>query len=375
MSPQQIRNLFPITQRRAYLFSGGISPVSIRHDEAINRHVRQLRENPGDFYMNELNQDAEECRAMFAHLMGCDQDEVALVENTSVGCNIAFDLIELPMAGNVVFDQYSYPSSVLPWFLPARVHIEKKFVRPREDGILYLDDFKKSIDSNTVAVCISHVTQKQGFRNDLASVAEVAHENGAVIIVDGAQSAGAMSIDLHEIEVDFFSTTAMKWLLGAAGVGFLYIARRHHSKLPSHAGYRSANLRSNREFEWNIDARKFEIGMPNLLGLAISRVGLKILAEANMKTIENHNLDLSGYCIEQMKTLGLNVITSEMDNFRMGIVAIRYERSHDLWQFLFNIGIDTWCHDNLFRADSHVFNKRDDIDRLLDGVRQFLRST
>ena len=78
---------------------------------------------------------------------------------------------------------------------------------------------------------------------------------------------------------------------------------------------------------------------------------------------------------EQMKTLGLNVITSETDSLLMGIVAIRYERSHDLWQFLSNIGIDTWYHDSLFRADPHVFNNRDDIDRLLDGVRQFLRST
>ncbi len=335
--------------------------------------MRQLRENPGDFYMNKLNQDAEECRTMFAHLMGCDQDEVALVENTSVGCNIAFDLIELPMSGNVVFDQYSYPSSVLPWFLPTRAHIEKKFVRPREDGILYLEDFKKSIDSDTVAVCISHVTQEQGFRNDLASVAELAHDNGAVIIVDGAQSAGAMRIDLHEIDVDFFSTTAMKWLLGAAGVGFLYVARRHHSKLPSHAGYRSANLRSNREFDWKIGAQKFEIGMPNLLGLTMSRAGLKILTEANMKTIENHNLDLSGYCIKKIKALGLNVITSEIDHLRMGIVAVRYERSRDLCKFLFNIGIDTWYNGNLFRADPHVFNNRDDIDRLLNGIRQFVR--
>ena len=246
---------------------------------------------------------------------------------------------------------------------------------PQEDGILYLEDFKKSIDSNTVAVCISHVTQEQGLRHDLANITELAHENGAVIIVDGAQSAGAMNIDLHKIKVDFFSTTAMKWLLGAAGVGFLYVANRHHSKLPSHAGYRSASLRSNHEFDWKIDARKFEIGMPNLLGLTMSRVGLKILAEADMNTIENHNLDLSGYCIEKIKALGLNVITSEMDNLRMGIVAVRYERSHDLWQFLFNIGIDTWCHGDLFRVDPHIFNNRDDIDRLLDGIRQFLRST
>ena len=337
--------------------------------------MRQLRENPGDFYMNELNQDAEECRTMFAQLMGCDQDEVALVENTSMGCNIAFDMIELPMIGNVVFDQYSYPSSILPWYLPTRTHIEKRFVDPQEDGILYLEDFKKSIDSNTVAVCISHVTQEQGLRHDLANITELAHENGAVIIVDGAQSAGAMNIDLHKIKVDFFSTTAMKWLLGAAGVGFLYIANRHHSKLPSHAGYRSASFRSHREFDWNIDARKFEIGMPNLLGLAMSRAGLKILAEADMNTIENHNLDLSGYCIEKIKALGLNVITSEINNLRMGIVAVRYERAPDLWQFLFNIGIDTWCHGDLFRIDPHIFNNRDDIDRLLDGIRQFLRST
>ena len=115
--------------------------------------------------------------------------------------------------------------------------------------------------------------------------------------------------------------------------------------------------------------------MPNLLGLTMSRVGLKILAEADMNTIENHNLDLSGYCIEKIKVLGLNVITSEINNLRMGIVAVRYERARDLWQFLFNIGIDTWCHGDLFRVDPHIFNNRDDIDRLLDGIRQFLRST
>ena len=134
-------------------------------------------------------------------------------------------------------------------------------------------------------------------------------------------------------------------------------------------------MQSNHELEWKTDARKFEIGMPNLLGLALSRAGLEILAETDMNTIETHNLELSGYCIEQMKLLGLDVITSEIDDHRMGIVAVRYERSRDLWKFLFNIGIDTWYNGNLFRADPHVFNNRDDIDRLLNGIRQFLRTT
>ena len=282
--------------------------------------------------------------------------------------------MDTPKCGNIVFDQQSYPSSVLPWYLPLRSHLEKRFVSSRPDKFHYLEGFEKAIDHNTVAVCVSHVAQTNGFRHNLTHLSSLAHANDALIVVDGAQSAGAMSIDLHKTDVDFFSTTAMKWLLGAAGVGFLYVARRHHSKFPSRVGYRSAEIQANHDSILNDNARRFEIGMPSLLSLAFSRVGLNILLNTNLQTIEAHNLDLSGYCIYCLQTLGLNVITPESEEFRMGIVAINYDHSYDLWKHLRSMGIDTWHKGNLLRADMHLFNNREDIDKLVDAVKGYLQT-
>ena len=94
MDAAEIRELFPILKKRAYMFSGGIAPVSIRHEAAMSRHMDWLSNDPDDLYVHGLDSDASDCRRMFAELLGCDQDEVAIVESTSAGSNIACDLID-----------------------------------------------------------------------------------------------------------------------------------------------------------------------------------------------------------------------------------------------------------------------------------------
>ena len=373
MNAKQIRDLYPITKDRAYLFSGGLAPVSVRHEKAMKKHMDWLSEDPDDMYVNGLDADASDCRRMFAQLTGCDDGEVAIVESTSAGCNIAFDLIDPVAGGNVVFDDFSYPSSVFPWHLPPHEALTKRFVHAREDGIIHLEDFEQSIDDNTVAVCISHVTPIEGFKQDIKKVAEIAHAKGALVIVDGAQSAGAMEIDLHDTGVDFFATTAMKWLLGAAGVAFLYVAKRHHSKKPTRAGYASTHSFDIHDFKLKDNAQRFELGMPNLLGLAFTKPGLEILVETDMSVVEPHNLDLSGYAIAGMKELGIDVTTHDDPNYRLGVISARHEAADELWKHLHNNKVDTYYHGEIFRVDPHIFNDRDDIDMLLKGIDSFVK--
>ena len=367
MDAAEIRELFPILKKRAYMFSGGIAPVFIRHEAAMSRHMDWLSNDPDDLYVNGLDADASDCRRMFAQLMGCDQDEVAIVEGTSAGSNIAFDLINPLAGGSVVFDDSSYPSSVFPWHLPPHQDLTKRFVQAR-DGIMHLEDFEAAIDEGTVAVCISHVTPMEGFKQDIGALAGIAHAKGALLVVDGAQSAGAMHIDLHETGVDFFSTTAMKWLLGAAGVGFLYAARKFHNRLPSRAGYASTRSFDIHDFRLKDNAQRFELGMPSLIGLAFTKPGLEILLETDMRMVESHNLDLSGYCIAGMQERGMNVVTPESAQHRLGVIAAMHDDAQGLWRYLHDRGVDTFFHGNLFRVDPHVFNNRHDIDRFLDGL-------
>ena len=218
MTPQEARDLFPILQERAYLFSGGIAPATRRTLESIRKHLDDLTYDPDDLFFR-THEDFQQVRRLFAELMGADEKEIVINDSTSAGSNLAAELIEPRPGGNVVFDEFAYPSSVFPWLLPPRDQVECRFVKPR-DGLIHLQDMEHAVDDNTLAVSVAHITPMEGFRHDVTALARLAHRHGALMLVDGAQSAGALDINLHETDVDFFSTTAMKWLLGPAGVGF-----------------------------------------------------------------------------------------------------------------------------------------------------------
>ncbi|MBW2617597.1 MAG: aminotransferase class V-fold PLP-dependent enzyme, partial [Deltaproteobacteria bacterium] len=312
-------------------------------------------------------------------LMHADVEEIAITEGCSAASNIAVDLIEPTSGGNVVFDEFTYPSSIYPWLLPPRDQLEKRFVKPR-DGLILLEDVANAVDDKTIAVSVTHVSPFEGFKHDIAALAQIAHAHGAVLLVDGSQAAGAMEIDLHETGVDFYATCAMKWLFGAAGVGFLYVAKKHLEKTPSRAGYISAGGFNVHDFNLVPSAERLELGMPNMMGLAYTRPGLEILLEIGLDEVERHVLELTGYCLAGLKDIGLNIVTPEAPEHRLGCIAAWLEEAQDLNRFLLARGVDTCALSvktsipypgDVIRADPHIYNNRQDVDRLLEGVDAF----
>ena len=369
MTPQEARDLFPILQERAYLFSGGIAPATRRTLESIRKHLDDLTYDPDDLFFR-THEDFQQVRRLFAELMGADEKEIVINDSTSAGSNLAAELIEPRPGGNVVFDEFAYPSSVFPWLLPPRDQVECRFVKPR-DGLIHLQDMEHAVDDNTLAVSVAHITPMEGFRHDVTALARLAHRHGALMLVDGAQSAGALDINLHETDVDFFSTTAMKWLLGPAGVGFFYVAQRHLNRVPPQAGYAGGGFDIH-HFAPPPTADRFQLGMPNLIGMGATRPGLEILLEIGMENVEAHVLELSGQCISGLLKRGLKVLTPAQAQHRGGVIAVEMDDSRELWHFLYQRGVDTFYDGNLFRVDPHIFNNQDDINRFLEGVDDYL---
>ena len=118
MDPGEARALFPILRERTYLFSGGHSPASTPALEAIRRLTDEWTYDMGGLY-ERLREEFDEVRRLFAGLIGADEDEVAIVDTTGAGSDLAIEMIEPRRGGNVVFDEWSYPSSVYPWYAPA----------------------------------------------------------------------------------------------------------------------------------------------------------------------------------------------------------------------------------------------------------------
>lgn len=369
MTPADVRNLFPIVNERAYLFSGGIAPASTPMRTALEHHLAALSFNTGDLYQDFMD-ETRALRERFAALMGAAEDEIVVNDSTSAGSSLAVSLIAPRPGGNVVFDGFPYPSSVYPWMLPPRDTLARRFVAAR-DGLMHLEDMERAIDDDTVAVIVSHVTPAQGFRHDLGALAQIAHAHGALLVVDGAQSAGALNIDLHASGVDFFATTAMKWLLGTAGVGFLYVAARHLERQPPTAGWVSTERTDMEQLRLLPGAERFQLGMPNLMGVAATLPGIDMLLETGMDAVEVHVLDLTAYCIAGLRERGITVRTPTDAARRAGVIAAEIDEAEALQPFLTAQGVDTYCLRNLFRVDPHVFNNRADIDRLLAGIDAF----
>jgi selenocysteine lyase/cysteine desulfurase len=379
LSLAQARALFPIAERRAYLFSGGLAPAATPVREAHNRWTDEWTYDPAVPYAA-YPAEWELARARFAALIGAVPDEIAVTDHTSRGANLIVQMLPAPPGANVVVDEYTFPSSLYPWLLAPKSGTEIRYVAAR-NGRVSVDDLARQVDDRTVALSITHVSPLTGFRHDLAPLTELAHAHGAYLVVDAAQSAGALDLDVRRDGVDFLTTCAMKWLLGAPGVGFLFVAREHVERFePPHVGYvgvvRPADARPTDPLVYRPGARRHEQGLPALAGVAASRAGIDLLLDAGMPAVERQVFELSGQCIDGLLSRDLRLFTPADPALHAGVVALPVVDGHRIVAFLRERQVDVWTDPDatLLRVDPHFFNDASDLARFFSALDAYRRA-
>lgn len=215
---QRLREQFPITKKKVFMNHAGMSPLPKPVVEAMQKCIDELGAT------GVISGDPDEPKKLFSRLIGADtHDEIAFVENTSMGLNIVAHMLNCTSGSNVVTTDLEYPSVVYPW-LGSRIGVEVRYVKNMKGKIL-LNNVERMVDDKTVALAVSHVEYVNGFRNNLRALANIAHEHGAYLIVDAIQSAGVIPIDVKRDNIDFLTTACYKWLLGPASAGFLYVRK------------------------------------------------------------------------------------------------------------------------------------------------------
>ena len=375
---ERFRSLFPITETRAYLFAGGLAPAAIPVKAALDRWSDRWMFDPA-YHRARYFDEWEILKGRLAAVLGADPDEIAIVDNTSRGSNLAVQMIEPPPGANIVTDPTSHPSAVWPWLLPKRDPVEIRSV-PDGPSSTWMAGIESLVDEHTIAVLVSHVDARTGFRHDLRRLADLTHGCGGYLIVDAAQSAGAVPIEAEADGVDFISGTLMKWLLGPPGLGFLYARRDHvESMAPPQVGYVGAYWESGPDDRGSLafrpGAQRHEIGLADLPGIAAASKGLEVILEAGIAGIERHVLDLTGRMIDGLAEREIRVLTPASRAERGGVVAFHFTGAVSLARYLRGIGVDVWgyAEDDRMRADPHLYNVPDDVDRLLKGIDEYRR--
>ncbi len=190
--------------------------------------------------VQEESRATEEARLRMATLLNCHADEVALTSNTSDGIGIVAAGLDWHPGDEVVTNDMEHPSGLLPWFLLKErwgVQVKTVSLTPGADP---LERFSMAITPRTRLVCVSHVMYCTGLLLAVDQVAKIAHEAGALCLVDGAQAAGNQPLDMGRLGCDFYALPGQKWLLGLSGTGAFYVRREHLDRLwPASMGWNS----------------------------------------------------------------------------------------------------------------------------------------
>lgn len=274
-------------------------------------------------------------KKLFAKIIGADKSEVGFVPNATTGVNTAFSMIPFEKGDNIVLSDLSYPMGATIVASYQRRGVDSKFVK-NSKGVIETSQWEKVIDDDTKAVMIDQPGWLNGFLYDLKTISEIAHDHGAYLVVDGTQSVGQKTWDIHREGVDFLATSTYKWLLGGAysnTVGFIYVREEHIEKLqPDYVGSQTLPREeelANQEDVFSIysftprsDIGKIEVYNQNQLGYVSAENSMRLLLKYGIEKAERQIKKVDNVIIEGLTELGVELQTPLEEERRLYLNAL-----------------------------------------------------
>lgn len=360
MNPDELREDIPLLDGCVYLNTGASGPtprrVRERMDEARKTHAEAHADGP---YGNE-GDVADETREAVASLLNAPSERVALTSNTTDGINTVADCFDWGTDDAVVTTELEHPAGVLPWERVAEVHGADARVVPTEnDGTrLDRDAYADAVEGATL-VCLSSVSW-YGVRLHVEELVDVAHDAGASVVVDAAQSVGAEEIDVDEWGAEYVAAPAHKWLLGPWGAGFLYVADDAPTESQTRVGYKSA-VEPNESAALHDDARRFEVSTSSPAVVAGTRAAVETVESVGLSAVEER---VSRLVSRLEEGLGESHLSTGG-----GLVRFSDTSPDETVERLEKEGVVVRSLPNGdLRASVHVFNTDNDIERLLGSL-------
>lgn len=377
MKLDELRQEFPLTEGLTFLNHAATSPLPSRTRAAMTRFIelRRFVDQAWEEYET-LDQDL---RQTLAQLINASPDEIALVQNTAEGLNIAAHAIPFRPGDNVILCDMEYPANVYPWMNLERRGVEARIVPHREGG-LALDDLEETVDERTKVVAASSVEFLTGFRNDLQSIGEFCKARGLYFVVDAIQSLGVIPLDVKECHIDMLACGGPKWLMGPCGLGFFFCRRELIEEMrPAYAGATSVvDFESFRDYDLTFlpDARRFELGTPNLVGMAGLLASVSLLLEVGIQEIQRWTRHLTDVLIEDLQKRGYQIASCLRPEHRSAIVSFSTPdveadgQTHTGYDKLIAHKVIVALRENYIRVSPHGYNTEEEVLRVgqvLDG--------
>ncbi|PJK17223.1 cysteine desulfurase [Chryseomicrobium excrementi] len=397
---QTILSNFPILNQEVnghplvYLDSGATSQKPTVVIDALKAYYEQDNSNVhrGVHTLgNRATEGYEGAREKVRNFIGATSTkEVIFMRGTTTAINTvaaSYGDANVSEGDEIVITYMEHHSNIIPWQqLAKRKNAVLKYIDLEEDGTITIENVRKAITEKTKIVSVMHVSNVLGVVNPIKDITKIAHEHGAVMVVDGAQAAPHIKVDVQDLDCDFYAFSGHK-MCGPTGIGVLYGKQRHLEAMePVEFGGEMIDFVDLQESTWKELPWKFEGGTPIIAGAIGLAAAIDYLESIGLEAIEQHEHELAAYAMEQMSKIeGLTIYGPKDPSKRAGIVTFNLNdvHPHDVATVLDMQGIAVraghHCAQPLMkwlnvsataRASFYLYNTKEDIDRLVAGLQK-----
>jgi selenocysteine lyase/cysteine desulfurase len=369
--PARVRHRFPVFERRVYLNSCSQGALSDAVRDAYAHYLDDWDEHgaPWEYWVGRL----EAVRASISSLVNAGEDEIGVTTSVSAGVSaLASGLRFDEGRDTVVVSDFEFPTIGQIWHAQERRGVRVVHVPAEADGTIPLERFADAIDERTALVAVTHVCFRNGGRLDVAGVSRLAHERGALCLVDAYQTIGSLPLDVRALGCDFLAAGVLKYLLGSAGLGFMYCRRELIETIePTATGW----FADREIFEMDIhdyspapSARRFEAGTPPVPSMYAAIAGLELMEEIGIPETEAHVRELNAILRDGLDDLGARVVTPREPEHSGALVCVRSGDVNALVAALADEGIVTSSRDDNLRISAHCYNTAEDVEAVLAAL-------
>jgi selenocysteine lyase/cysteine desulfurase len=366
-----IRERFPIFEHTTYVNSCSQGALSKDVRTAYGEYLDGWDEHGAEW--EHWVERAEAARAAFARLVNADPAEVAVTTSVSQAVSGLVSALPLERGRNrIVISEFEFPTVGQIAHAQELRGAEVVHVRPEPDGRIPLERFAEAIDERTALVCCTAISYRTGYRLDVAEVARLAHERGALCLADSYQAAGAVPLDVRALGVDLLTAGTVKYLLASAGLAFMYVRQGLHERLlPTQTGWFADEDifgMDISDYSPAADARRFDSGTPPVPNIYAGLAGIGIVEEVGVAAIETHVRGLVDRLLAGLDELDATVATPRGERDYGPLVCVASTDAPGLVRALQAERIVTSERDSSVRISLHLYNLEDDVARILEAL-------
>jgi selenocysteine lyase/cysteine desulfurase len=365
----EIRSRFGIFRRKIYLNSCSQGALSDAVQTGLEDYIESWHEqgSPWETWVDNY----EAARAAFAQFINASPDEVAIVTSASAGINSIASALSFRERNKVVMGEFEFPTMGHVWLAQRARGADVQFVSAEGHRIPAVN-YEKMIDRKTLIVPLTHVCFKNGFRSQVDAVTQMAHQAGALVMLDDYQDCGTRPVDVKAMDLDFYVTGTLKYLLGPPGLAFMYVRKDLISTLvPTITGWFAQTnpfTFDPQHIDLSPTARRFESGSPSVPNVYAAMPGFQLLQEIGMENVAAHIRKLTQSLLNSAFDLGIRAKTPADS---AGPLVVLQSKDSDLLvkKLAESDIVASNRHDGL-RIAFHVYNTLDDVKAVMEVLRK-----